>query len=206
MSSPLARLAKVLPGRPETPEPWLLGSSPQSAVWAGELGLPYAFADFINSGGSEIAALYRREFREGVRLDAPRTVVALWALAADSEEEAERLSASSRMAFTMLRRGRLIAVPPVARSLTFGSDVARRALCRASSRAVGVSVQRSANAARTMRVPVMDGRLLTLVNITQPAVSMFGLVTDLGTQRCFTPWAIASQRLNCPAASSGVFP
>ena len=48
ISSPLARLAKVLPGRPETPEPWLLGSSPQSAVWAGELGLPYAFADFIN--------------------------------------------------------------------------------------------------------------------------------------------------------------
>src|SRR5690348_16002646 len=55
ISNPLARLAKVLPGRPETPEPWLLGSSPQSAVWAGELGLPYAFADFINSEGKEIA-------------------------------------------------------------------------------------------------------------------------------------------------------
>src|SRR4051812_7140586 len=83
VSSPLARLAKVLPGRPETPEPWLLGSSPQSAVWAGELGLPYAFADFINPSGAEIAALYRREFSEGVRLEAPRTSVAVWALAAD---------------------------------------------------------------------------------------------------------------------------
>jgi luciferase family oxidoreductase group 1 len=112
ISNPLARLAKILPGRPETPEPWLLGSSPQSAVWAGELGLPYAFADFINSGGAEIAALYRREFRDGVRLDAPRTTVAVWALAADSEQEAVRLSTSSRMAFAMLRRGRLIAVPP----------------------------------------------------------------------------------------------
>ncbi len=88
LSSPLARLAKVLPGRPETPEPWLLGSSPQSAVWAGELGLPYAFADFINPAGAEIAALYRRDFADGVRLDAPRTAVAVWALAADSEEEA----------------------------------------------------------------------------------------------------------------------
>ena len=57
ISSPLARLAKVLPGRPETPEPWLLGSSPQSAVWAGELGLPYAFADFINANGAESAAI-----------------------------------------------------------------------------------------------------------------------------------------------------
>jgi luciferase family oxidoreductase group 1 len=111
-SNPLARLAKVLPGRPETPEPWLLGSSPQSAVWAGELGLPYAFADFINPGGAEITALYRRGFADGVRLDAPATVVAVWALAADSEDEAARLAASSRMAFTMLRRGRLIAVPP----------------------------------------------------------------------------------------------
>src|SRR6185312_14869153 len=87
ISSPLARLAKILPGRPETPEPWLLGSSPQSAVWAGELGLPYAFADFINSNGAEIANLYRRGFAEGVRLDAPRTTVAVWSLAADTEEE-----------------------------------------------------------------------------------------------------------------------
>jgi luciferase family oxidoreductase group 1 len=112
VSSPLARLAKVLPGRPETPEPWLLGSSPQSAVWAGELGLPYAFADFINSSGAEIADLYRRGFADGVRLDAPRTAVAVWGLAADTQEEAVKLATSSRMAFTMLRRGRLIAVPP----------------------------------------------------------------------------------------------
>jgi luciferase family oxidoreductase group 1 len=129
-SSPLARLAKVLPGRPEAPEPWLLGSSPQSAVWAAELGLPYAFADFINPAGAEISALYRREFRAGVRLDAPRTVVATWALAADTEEEAIRLASSSRMAFTMLRRGRLIAVPDPDTAVRFlateGDRTARR--------------------------------------------------------------------------------
>jgi luciferase family oxidoreductase group 1 len=131
ISSPLARLAKVLPGRPETPEPWLLGSSPQSAVWAAELGLPYAFADFINSNGAEIAALYRREFKEGLRLDSPRTTVAVWGLAADSEEEAIRLASSSRMAFTMLRRGRLIPVPP--------PDVAERFL---ASEGDGLSLRR----------------------------------------------------------------
>ncbi|MBE2315174.1 LLM class flavin-dependent oxidoreductase [Solirubrobacter sp. CPCC 204708] len=112
VSNPLARLQKVLPGRPETPEPWLLGSSPQSAVWAAEMGLPYAFADFINPKGADIAQLYAREFRDGVRLDTPQTAVAVWALAADSEEEAARLAASSQMAFAMLRRGRLIEVPP----------------------------------------------------------------------------------------------
>ena len=108
-----------LPGLPEKPEPWLLGSSPQSAIWAAELGLPYAFADFINRDGAGIATDYQRRFDPGVRLPAPRTAVATWALAADSEEEAWRLTASSRMAMTLLRRGRLIAVPPVEQALRF---------------------------------------------------------------------------------------
>src|SRR5690349_13691185 len=51
---PFARLA-ALPGKPDVPEPWLLGSSPQSGIWAAQLGLPYAFADFINPHGGAIA-------------------------------------------------------------------------------------------------------------------------------------------------------
>jgi len=116
---PFARLARSLPGRPEAPEPWLLGSSPQSAIWAAQLGLPYAFADFINQDGAGIATDYQRRFDPGVRLAAPRTAVACWALAAETEEEAWRLTASSRMAMSMLRRGRLIAVPPVEQALHF---------------------------------------------------------------------------------------
>src|SRR5215210_951687 len=116
---PFARHAATLPGVPEQPEPWLLGSSPQSAVWAAQLGLPYAFADFINREGAGIATDYQRSFDPGVRLAAPRTAVATWALAADGEEEAWRLTASSRMAMAMLRRGRLIPVPPVEQALRF---------------------------------------------------------------------------------------
>src|SRR4051794_35968767 len=74
---PFARLAAVLPGRPETPEPWLLGSSPQSAIWAGQLGLPYAFADFINPDGAEIAALYRERFTPSPTLAEPRVAVGI---------------------------------------------------------------------------------------------------------------------------------
>jgi luciferase family oxidoreductase group 1 len=115
----LARYVRTLPGRPEQPEIWLLGSSPQSAIWAGELGLPYAFADFINPEGSEIAQLYRDRFRPSHRLAAPRTAVAVWALAADSADEAERLAASSKMTFRLLRQGRLITVPPPEKALRF---------------------------------------------------------------------------------------
>jgi luciferase family oxidoreductase group 1 len=109
---PFHRLQHALPGDPETPDVWLLGSSPQSAIWAGQLGLPYAFADFINSEGPGIARTYRDRFEFSETLRAPRTAVAVWALAADTDAEAQRLALSSRMSFAELRRGRPIPVPP----------------------------------------------------------------------------------------------
>jgi luciferase family oxidoreductase group 1 len=117
---PFARLAKTLPGLPQRPEPWLLGSSSQSALWAAELGLHYAFADFINPRGAEVAALYRERFAEaGHAARSPRTAVAVWVICAEDDEQARRLAASARMAFTLLRRGQLIAVPPPEEALRF---------------------------------------------------------------------------------------
>src|SRR5437763_12109054 len=117
---PFRPLAAVLPGRPELPEPWLLGSSPQSAIWAAELGLPYSFADFINREGAEIASLYRQRFKPSEKgLQAPRLMVAGWAICAETEEEAQRLAASSRMTLRLLRQGRLIPVPPPDKALRF---------------------------------------------------------------------------------------
>jgi luciferase family oxidoreductase group 1 len=108
---PFLRLQDGLPGAPEQPDVWLLGSSAQSAVWAAQLGLPYAFADFINAEGAAIAATYCERFEPSERLRHPRAAVAVWALAAESDEEAQRLALSSKMAFSELRRGQLIPVP-----------------------------------------------------------------------------------------------
>src|SRR5436309_13165604 len=116
---PFHRLSATLPGLPALPEPWLLGSSPQSAIWAGELGLPYAFADFINPGGSEIAALYRERFAPERDPSASYTAVAVWVLCAPSDEEAQYLASSSRMTLTLLRRGQLIPVPPPEKAAEF---------------------------------------------------------------------------------------
>ena len=116
---PFQRLAATLPGLPEKPVPWLLGSSEQSAIWAGQLGLPYAFADFINPNGADIARLYREHFTPSRDLQATRTAVAVWALCAPSDDEAEFLASSSRMSMRMLREGRLIAVPPPERAVEF---------------------------------------------------------------------------------------
>jgi luciferase family oxidoreductase group 1 len=118
---PFSRLVP-LHGNRERPEPWLLGSSPQSAIWAADLGLPYAFADFINPSGQAIMARYRDAFIPSDRLSTPHGIVTLWALCAETDAEAERLAASSRMAFTLFQRGELIPVPPVDTALAFLAD------------------------------------------------------------------------------------
>jgi luciferase family oxidoreductase group 1 len=103
----------------DSPEPWLLGSSAQSAIWAAEMGLPYVFADFINPNGEAIAAYYREHFQPSARLEAPRVGVATWAICADTDEEAQRLASSMRMLMLMLYRGQLIPVPTVERAQEF---------------------------------------------------------------------------------------
>jgi luciferase family oxidoreductase group 1 len=122
---PFRHLAKTLPGRPHLPVPWLLGSSDQSAIWAGELGLRYAFADFINPNGADIARTYRERFTPGRDIQAPRTAVAVWALAAPTDEEAQFLASSSRMSFTLLRRNQLTPVPPPEEAVEFLAREAR---------------------------------------------------------------------------------
>jgi luciferase family oxidoreductase group 1 len=132
----LAYLEHGLPGQSERPEVWMLGSSPQSAIWARELGLPYAFADFINPNGSEFAA--------------PAAAVAVSAIAADTDEEAERIASSARMAFTLFRSGRLLPVPPVEKALRFleteGAPPTGRRLIVGSPARVREGIERVAEA------------------------------------------------------------
>jgi luciferase family oxidoreductase group 1 len=115
----LAELLRYFAQTPVAPPVELLGSSAQSAVWAAELGLPYVFADFINPNGPAFAAWYRDHFQPSAALPAPRVSVAVSAIAAETTEEALRLSASARMMFLLLFRGRLIPVPPVETALAF---------------------------------------------------------------------------------------
>jgi len=98
---------------------WLLGSSPQSGIWAAQMGLPYAFADFISPTGADIVARYRTEFTPSSTLSTPYVIVAAWVLCTDTDEEARALASSARMAFTMMLQGEMIPVPPVETALRF---------------------------------------------------------------------------------------
>jgi luciferase family oxidoreductase group 1 len=81
------------PTGPSIPQLWILGSSAYGAQLAAHLGLPYAFAYFFNDGAGveEALAWYRRSFRPSSRLSEPHATVCVWALAADTDEQAQNL-------------------------------------------------------------------------------------------------------------------
>ena len=72
------------------PAIWILGSSDYGAQLAAHFGLPYAFAYFFMDGqGVEQALhLYRTLYRPSERHPKPEPTICVWALAADSTEEA----------------------------------------------------------------------------------------------------------------------
>ncbi|MSQ50772.1 MAG: LLM class flavin-dependent oxidoreductase [Betaproteobacteria bacterium] len=80
------------PKGPGTPDMWILGSSNYGAQLAAYFGLPYAFAYFFSGGAGveQALELYRKNFRGSERYPEPKATICVWALAADSEEEAWR--------------------------------------------------------------------------------------------------------------------
>jgi len=115
---PFSRI-KLSPEMPGGPEVWLLGSSMWSASAAAQLGLPYAFAHFIDPVPTRLAIEhYRSHFKPGRNgLSQPRTILAVGALCADTEEEAERLISSARLFRRRIRRGELGPIPTTEEAL-----------------------------------------------------------------------------------------
>jgi len=136
---PFAAYARTLPGLPHAPEPWVLGSSPDSAAFAGDLGLPYCFADFINARAGDIAAAYRQRFVARHPGDKPDVAIAIWTIAADTDAEAERLAAPARMMFAHLLTGRSIPVPDVETALAWLADRPELSAARPGRRVVAGS-------------------------------------------------------------------
>jgi luciferase family oxidoreductase group 1 len=96
----------VTPDMPGSPEVWLLGSSGWSADAAGQLGLPYATAHVINPMTTRRSIEhYRKTWESGGHEGAPRVIVAAGAIAAATEEEAQRLTASQRLRRILRDRG-----------------------------------------------------------------------------------------------------
>ena len=96
----------AVPGLGDSPELWLLGSSGFSAQLAGMMGLPFAFAHHFAGGANTPVAfeLYRKHFTRGV-LQEPHSMVAVAALVAETDAEAERLALPNALSFVRMRQG-----------------------------------------------------------------------------------------------------
>jgi len=101
------------PQGPTLPEVWILGSSDYGAQVAAYFGLPYCFAHFITDGrgAAEALAMYRTQYRPSERFPNPNGALCVWALAAETQEEAARLFTSREMWRLGRDRGLFLPLP-----------------------------------------------------------------------------------------------
>lgn len=86
--------ARPVPDVP--PELWLLGTNLKSAAYAAELGWGYVFGQFMSdTGGEEVLRSYREPFLPSRRQPVPKAMVAVGALCAPTDREAQELAAGS---------------------------------------------------------------------------------------------------------------
>jgi luciferase family oxidoreductase group 1 len=115
----------VSPLMPGSPDVWMLGSSMWSADAAAQLGLPYAFAHFISPEPTRPAIEhYYSRFKPSRYLAAPKAIVALGAICAETDADATRLMASARLMRRRRDRGEWLPVPTVDEAIAELGDAA----------------------------------------------------------------------------------
>ncbi|WP_070328025.1 MsnO8 family LLM class oxidoreductase [Exiguobacterium aurantiacum] len=109
--TPEERWYKTTPAAPTgvtLPEAWLLGSSGNSAVQAGRMGVGYSFAQFFNGELSkDTLDTYRHHFTPSAFMEKPEINVTYLVTTAETEEEAEYLARPSDLSRLFLMRGQL---------------------------------------------------------------------------------------------------
>lgn len=106
---------RAVPGEGLNIPIWLLGSSGYSAQLAGELGLPFSFASHFSPENTLPALkLYRESFRPSEVLDKPYAIVCVNAIAAETDEEAQKLATTLKQYhLNLIRNTRRPLEPPV---------------------------------------------------------------------------------------------
>lgn len=101
------QLVNAVPGIGLEVPIWILGSSLFGAQLAAMLGLPYAFAShFAPAELMRALHVYRTQFQPSETLAEPYAMVAVNVVAADTDQEAQRLFTSMQQQFVYIRRGK----------------------------------------------------------------------------------------------------
>lgn len=108
------------------PEAWLLGSSGNSAIQAGSMGMGYSFAQFFMLGAmrKEIFDLYRERFVPSDFMEKPEISVAYLVTTAETKEEAEFQAKPQDISRIQLSQGRMdkLMTPEEARDYKLSDD------------------------------------------------------------------------------------
>lgn len=121
---------RAIPGEGTNVPIWILGSSTESAHLAASYGLPYAFAShFAPTHFFEAIQIYRQNFRPSEVLQKPYVLSCVNVVAADTDQEAERLSTSLKMLFMgIVTNKRRLLQPPVDSMEGIWSDIEEAAV------------------------------------------------------------------------------
>ncbi|MDE2487507.1 MAG: MsnO8 family LLM class oxidoreductase [Alphaproteobacteria bacterium] len=111
------------PAGPNHPELFMLCSSVESAIFAGQAGIGMVFAEFIaRADGDAAVAAYRQAFQPSAFRSEPWAGLALVAFAAETADEAWRLDAPRRAASVAMLEGARQRFPDVAEAQAYLAD------------------------------------------------------------------------------------
>lgn len=136
---------QVNPKPPSNPLLWMLGSSPDSAILAGQKGLPYNFALFINPHmDKRILDYYREQFQPNENNAKPYTSLTVNVVCAETEAQAKDLALSRQISFLRFATGSgdsRICTPEEARSVRLSADEQAFIQQRSAQAAIGTPEQ-----------------------------------------------------------------
>ena len=116
----LFRRIKASPDGVAAPPIYLLGSSDYSARLAAAEGLGFVFAHHINPGPAALALrLYHEQFVPTEAKPAPQSIIAVSAICAPTDDEAEDLARSADLTWLRFARGTIAPIPSVAEATDY---------------------------------------------------------------------------------------
>lgn len=108
---------------------WMLGSTLAGASIAAQLGLPYSFAGhFAMKHARDAISHYRAQYEPSPQHPRPYAMLAVTAVCAETDEEAERLAAPLRIAIVKNRTGRREPILSVEDALAYTMTPDERAI------------------------------------------------------------------------------
>lgn len=142
---------RAMPDDVPVPEVWLLGSSDFSAALAADLGLRFAFAHHI-SPLPAVGALryYHENFRPSASLAKPESLLAVSAICAETDEQAEILGRPMELTLLRFRQGRMGRFPSIEEATAYPYTEEEREVIRVSRQRTFIG------SAETVRARVSD--------------------------------------------------